>query len=29
MNFDELKKCVNNKVYGTKDFMIDLIKSQL
>lgn len=26
-NFDELKKCVNNKVYGTKDFMIDLIEN--
>lgn len=28
-NFDELKKCVNTKSYGTKDFLIDLIESKL
>lgn len=27
--FSELKMCVNTKVYGTQDFLIDLIKSQL
>ncbi|MFY9107284.1 polysaccharide deacetylase family protein [Aliarcobacter cryaerophilus] len=28
-NFEELKKCVNTKSYGTKDFLIDLIKEGL
>lgn len=28
-NFNELKKCVNIKEYGTRDFLIDVIRSQL